>query len=305
MLLPRHYTDFFLTDHLFPTHFPYNMREHHGIRPNSNTSSYLSINSNLLTSLGHPTNSFVAGNNFPTHFLLNVREHHGILSVVSPWCLLGVPWDLLIKEHQGGTPSNTRGFWFCSGGDFPIPMMVGSVYYTPMYYNPTASDCILSPLAICKTSNGYLTRWTRKGSTSPPIGNVIFYNKHDKPVIQLKLRHQNGLFYTTTEILAVDNRWDEDDLSAHKIRKRIGIDEETLLAEQDLNFANLTTDAPTKDPRRLQLEADLWQARLGHCGEWQLKVISQAVDGMPSQFIPHSFSSYDHYNGARIRKMQQ
>lgn len=104
------------------------------------------------------------------------------------------------------------------------------------------------------------------------------------------------------EIMAVDNPWDEDDPSANKTRKRIGIDKETLLAEQDLNFANVTMDAPTKDPRRLQLEADLWQARLGHCREWQLKVIPQAVDGTPSQFIPHPFSSYD---CARIWKMQQ
>ena len=101
---PRQHTDSFLIDHFFPTHFPDNMTEHHGIPPNSNTSSYLSIYSNLLTSLDHPTNSFVAVNNFPTHFLLNVREHHGIASVVFPWCLLGVPWDPLTKEHQGGTP---------------------------------------------------------------------------------------------------------------------------------------------------------------------------------------------------------
>ncbi len=93
------------------------MTEHHGIPPNSNTSSYLSIYSNLLTSLDHPTNSFVAVNNFPTHFLLNVREHHGIASVVSPWCLLGVPWDPLTKERQGRTPRNTRGLRFCSGVD--------------------------------------------------------------------------------------------------------------------------------------------------------------------------------------------
>jgi hypothetical protein len=111
---PRHHTDSFLTDHFFPTHYRNNMTEHHGIPPNSNTSSYLSIYSNLLTPRDHPTNSFVAVNNFPTHFLLNVREHHGIASVVFPWCLLGVPWDPFTKEHQGGTPRNTRGFRFCS-----------------------------------------------------------------------------------------------------------------------------------------------------------------------------------------------
>ena len=125
---PRHHTDSFLTDHFFPTHYRNNMTEHHGIPPNSNTSSYLSIYSNLLTSLDHPTNSFVAVNNFPTHFLLNVREHHGIASVVSPWCLLGVPWDPLTKEHQGRTPRNTRGFRFCS----EVALIVQTYYAMPL-----------------------------------------------------------------------------------------------------------------------------------------------------------------------------
>ena len=108
---PRHHTDSFLTDHFFPTHYRNNMTEHHGIPPNSNTSSYLSIYSNLLTPRDHPTNSFVAVNNFPTHFLLNVREHHGIASVVFPWCFLGVslvfrgtPSPRNTKEEHQGTP---------------------------------------------------------------------------------------------------------------------------------------------------------------------------------------------------------
>jgi hypothetical protein len=101
-------------------------------------------------------------------------------------------------------------------GDFPIPMMDDSVYYTSMYYNPTASNCILSPQAICKSSNGYLTWWFQVSNTSPPSGNVIFYNKHDKPVIQLQLRHRNGLFYTATETMAIDNPWDDNYPSGHR-----------------------------------------------------------------------------------------
>jgi hypothetical protein len=55
-------------------------------------------------------------------------------------------------------------------------------------------------------------------------------------------------------------------------------------------------------PKEKQIEADLWQARLGHCSEWQLKVLPMSADGLPSQFHPHPFASYDHYNQARIRK---
>jgi hypothetical protein len=55
-------------------------------------------------------------------------------------------------------------------------------------------------------------------------------------------------------------------------------------------------------PKAKQIEADLWQARLGHCSDWQLKVIPMSADGLPSWFHPHPFASYDHYNQARIRK---
>ena len=50
---------------------------------------------------------------------------------------------------------------------------------------------------------------------------------------------------------------------------------------------NLLIPDPTSSPWQQQLEAYLWQAQLGHCGEWQLKVIPHAVDGTPKEFTPH------------------
>jgi hypothetical protein len=55
-------------------------------------------------------------------------------------------------------------------------------------------------------------------------------------------------------------------------------------------------------PKSKQIEADFWQARLGHCSDWQLKVLPMSVEGLPSHFQPHPFACYDHYNQARIRK---
>lgn len=57
--------------------------------------------------------------------------------------------------------------------------------------------------------------------------------------------------------------------------------EEALLDVNDAS-SNINIDQPNNSPRRQQLEADLWQARLGHCGEWQLKVLPHAVDCTPS-----------------------
>ena len=73
--------------------------------------------------------------------------------------------------------------------------------------------------------------------------------------------------------MAIDNRWDTDYPSGQNIGKRIGLDEEAILGADAI--ANLTIDAPADNPRRLQLEADLWQACIRQCGEWQLKVLPQ------------------------------
>jgi hypothetical protein len=67
-----------------------------------------------------------------------------------------------------------------------------------------------------------------------------------------------------------------------------------------LNAAPATP--PEVTPKQLQIEADLWQARLGHCSDWQLKVIPLSADGLPPKFQPHPFAFYDHYQQARVRK---
>jgi hypothetical protein len=127
---------------------------------------------------------------------------------------------------------------------------------------------------------------------------VEFYNKHGDVVIRLELSQRNGLFYTTTTANAINHYVDVSDGNTEE-----GIEtyEEALL---DIPFdqasSNINIDASSSNPRRQQLEADLWQARLGHCGEWQLEVIPHAVNGTSTQFTPHPFSTYDHYNKARI-----
>jgi hypothetical protein len=60
-------------------------------------------------------------------------------------------------------------------GDFPLPMNDGSIFYTPMFYNPSASETILSPEAICFNSMDFLTHWNQSGSTTSDGGSVSFY----------------------------------------------------------------------------------------------------------------------------------
>lgn len=63
-----------------------------------------------------------------------------------------------------------------------------------------------------------------------------------------------------------------------------------------------TSGSPLFNPKYKQMEADLWQARLGHCSDWQMKVTPLSTTGTPSKLYPHPFASYDVYNQARIRK---
>ena len=51
-----------------------------------------------------------------------------------------------------------------------------------------------------------------------------------------------------------------------------------------------------------QLESELWAARLGFCGEWQLDVLPACATGLPNQFDYHPFRFIDHKEQARIRK---
>jgi hypothetical protein len=191
-------------------------------------------------------------------------------------------------------------------------MKDGSVFYTPMYYNQQALDCILSLQAICRDSGGYLTKWLREGSTTPTTGKLTIWNKHGEAVICLHLIQRNGLFYTTTETLALNHPTSPVRPASDKcvyLHTEEGIDDDASLDWDSSVLSNKTLEAnfytkdPASSPRRQQLEADLWQARLGHCSKWQLKVIPHAVEGTPTEFTPHPFSSYEHYNRARIRKI--
>jgi hypothetical protein len=89
-------------------------------------------------------------------------------------------------------------------GDFPIPMLDGSVFYTPMYYNAQASNSILSPEAICYASDGLLSRWSQSGSPNDSTSKVSFYNNSGAEVISLTLNKRNGLYYSPVSAIATD-----------------------------------------------------------------------------------------------------
>ena len=90
-------------------------------------------------------------------------------------------------------------------GDFPLTMLDGSTFYTPVYFNASASDTILSPEAICYASNGLLSRWSQSGSPDDTTGNVTFYSDKGAEVILLTLHKRNGLYYSLVTAVGVNS----------------------------------------------------------------------------------------------------
>ena len=78
-------------------------------------------------------------------------------------------------------------------------------------------------------------------------------------------------------------------------------------------YSNKVDNKPSPPPKKSSyrrrpvepakhLESELWAARLGFCGEWQLDVIPACATGLPNHFDYHPFRFIDHKEQARIRR---
>lgn len=187
-------------------------------------------------------------------------------------------------------------------GEFPIPMLDGSMFYTPMFYNAQASDSILSPKAICSASGGLLSRLAQSGSSDDITGTVSFYNNSGAEVILLTLTKSNELYYSPISSLAVYpglssststlepdlmiyyhtlNGVDDDDISIDFDKVLTPLPSPPTVNHQTKSILpGPTPTGPTMPPMNIptpkslpytptdkfkQVEADLWQAQLGHC----------------------------------------
>ena len=170
-------------------------------------------------------------------------------------------------------------------GFLPLPLPNGDHYFQRVYYNEQASDTILSPQAICEDSNGRLTKWTQTGTTrfadEKIDGKITFYGPDDTVVLSIPLDRRNGLYFSKIDTMTIDSTAPSSkpvpvSAQAHKVRR------------------------PTT--QRQQLEAELWAARLGYCGEWQLDAITKAADGVPDVLAPHPFRFSDVKEQANVRR---
>jgi hypothetical protein len=167
-------------------------------------------------------------------------------------------------------------------------------FYTPYFF-----------YSFTFSRRGMLDSWSQTGSVSADSGTFSVFDDNGVCRIQLPLTKRNGLYYSSISALALDNGQPLHSCHGNRtiyLHDTDSSDDDVSLVLEPTAAATLA-DLPTTDPRRQQIEADLWQARLGHCSEWQFKVLIAAADGLPTEFTPHPFASYDHYNRARIQKI--
>eukprot|EP00804_Cyclotella_cryptica_P009450 CCRYP_017763-RA/>CCRYP_017763-RA protein AED:0.37 eAED:0.18 QI:0/0/0/1/1/1/2/0/848 len=156
-------------------------------------------------------------------------------------------------------------------GDFAIPMLDGSVLYTPMYYNSSASDCILSPEAVCHSSNGFLASWCQTGSINEGSGSIALYDHTGTCQIRLNLTKHNGLYYFRISSIALDKGPQDLNLSGNRtiyIHETQFEDDDDISLELDPTASASHGEHPVSDPCKppmalLNLFLDLFGSKAG------------------------------------------
>jgi hypothetical protein len=182
-------------------------------------------------------------------------------------------------------------------GELPIPLLDGTFHYQPFLINPHATDTILSPAHVMKSSSR-IYAWSQSGSKLGSHDTLTFTDDAGTPLLILPLTTHNGLQYCSHATNA--------DISSPIVRLTISYptpvtdDEHNTMEDTPLSHQN---DNPTtRVGLRRVLEAELWAARLGYCSKWQLEFIPKHAIGLPSKFYPHPLRFVEHKEEAKIRK---
>lgn len=170
-------------------------------------------------------------------------------------------------------------------GYLPLPFLDGTFHYQPFLINPQATDTILSPTHVMKSSNK-IFGWSQSGSKhSSSNDSLTFTDESGSALLILPLTSYNGLQYCS--------------------HTPCDSTPTTSIVRATITYDSAADDLPqptsTIGLRRV-LESELWAARLGFCSHWQLTQIPKHATGTPPKFFPHPLRFIDHKEQARIRK---
>jgi hypothetical protein len=174
-------------------------------------------------------------------------------------------------------------------GMLPIHCDDGATIYTQCFYNPYATDTIISPQAILDQSNDF-TSWTQIGRQIGESGQLVF--KGPNITRTITLHQQNGLYYCNALKFniyqAQQDEMDmlEQDAVANNLTWHTGT---TQVANPHTRKGIPRTGKYQPTSKAKILESETWSLRLGACHETQLKELPKHAIGLPSHFEFHPF----------------
>ena len=182
-------------------------------------------------------------------------------------------------------------------GELPIPLLDGSYHFQPFLINQHATDTILSPAHVMKSSSR-INAWSQSGSESGSHDSLTFTDVSGTPLLILPLTTYNGLQYCSYS--------SSSDFSTPIVRSTISYPateptESVQTDPEDVSAPSPVTPTSCIGLRRV-LEAELWAARLGFCSEWQLQSLPKHAQGLPSKFYPHPLRFVEHKEQAKVKK---
>ena len=180
-------------------------------------------------------------------------------------------------------------------GYLPIRLIDGSVHRQKFLYNESASDTILSPEDMVRSSSA-LRHWVQSGTGGQMGDGCLLFSGMDEVTILLSLAlvKQNGLYYCTlprhVQVIGanVDDRFNPGNNGPSE-----NDEDDAPIRVNTVSHPVTATD---------HLTSELWAARLGYCGTHQLSVISGNVTGTPTKFRCHPFRFIDVKEDAAIKK---
>jgi hypothetical protein len=184
-------------------------------------------------------------------------------------------------------------------GDYPVQCDDGTTIYTKCFYNPNASDTIISPQSLIDSSPRFHT-WEQIGRKRGQPGQLRFVGPDDVKTVTL---HQtNGLYYCNPKSYTV--KADEDESVEEYIAQECQQDSPRI------NRANVDIHSTPKrkpkkytpTPKHKILESETWYLRMGGCSETQLDQLPKHALGLPQKFEWHPFQFVDFREQARVRR---
>ncbi|KAL7550176.1 hypothetical protein ACHAWF_013416 [Thalassiosira exigua] len=162
---------------------------------------------------------------------------------------------------------------------------------------------IISPQAILNSSDIFAS-WQQIGFKEG-IPGLLRFSSHDGLLtMSIRLDHVDGLYYCPTDAFTVDTESTVRPLRPRARRAKGRTAKHLARPPSPPPVAKQGNHPRRRKPtsRQKQLDAELWAARLGHCGERQLELLPGNADGIPASFEPHPFRIIDWKEQACTRK---